>query len=678
MHPLFLPVSRVVGLGLAFTLGLVSCVPTPPSTSQPTASSSVSTTPQSDVSASPTGQPSLQATPLPSAALPPQGEVSPLPSVLPSAESSAATPGLSFAQASQISQGFPGDLLQIYGSDLAAVERVLFAGQSLTIQQHNAQGLTVLLPDGNVRGQMELFTAAGRFGGFSFALMGSSAGGGGGGGGGGASGGGGTAALTEASTQWSTDTLVLESDNVAALSAAFPQLQFTTSQGVTTVQGPAMTAEALAAQLQGQPHVGTLYPDSLMTLPAESSQGGFSIQQVPSDPLYASSIGSLSFRKPWQDMHFESAWDLTQGNNTVRIAVLSDGADVLHPELQHAVVFPYDVLLQQNTLTQPSPQGTRLAGLIAAEMDNATGTTGACPACEIMPINIANAQGQVSGSHLARGIYYAVEQGAQIIVIGAAGGHDNTVQHALQYAFSQDCVVFSGMGEDGLHRMSYPAGYGGVVAVGALNTALLPAAFSNTGSHQKLSAPGQYLLTTWPRESNTDTPLQPPLDVNHGLTSGTDASAALVAGAAGLIRALYPQLSALQVQQALVQSRGSQGLLNVEAALIQAAVLAQQTVNHAPTARLQVQGLPVAGQTLRLTVQTQDADQDNVSVSWQSSAGVLSQATGNETQLMLPASGQVRVTLQLQDGKLTTPVQLQYHIQVIHGDATLNLTGGLY
>lgn len=597
----------------------------------------------------------------------------------------------------QTDSGFPGESLILRGQGLEQITRVLFAGQSLPIQFQSASQVTVLLPEGNIKGQLEAFTENGRLGGFLFSLQGSSgSGGGGGGGGGGVSANPSPTGSPETATTLtrveSEQTLVIETQNIEALRSEFPALTFTQNQHVITVEGPGQSAEMLYVMLSPNAFIDSIEFDTVMQLPPAAAQGGFTLQHLPNDPLYGLSLGALTFQAPWSSSGFEAAWNTTQGSANTRIALIGSGMETAHPEFSGRWEQAYDIVQQQSGVSDSIGQGTRWAGLVAAAMDNNTGTTGGCPACHLMPIKVTDAQGQVKASHLARAIYYAVDQGARVICLAPAGGIDNTVQKALQYAQQNNVLSITGAGEQGKQSLSYPAAYsvGGVLTVSALEANLTGlAAFSNWGPHLSMSAPGQYLLSTWPMGSNTDETLKPPLDANHGLTSGTSAAAAMTAAAAGLIISAYPELSASQVKAALIRGavdKGPQGFdtqygwgtLNASAALSQALLLRQAPLNHAPTGIIKIKGIPIAGQTIALTAQIEDQDQDPVSLTWESSAGILSSNTSATTWLTLPESGNLMIRLKLNDGKTTSSTEILHYLSVRSGNAALNFSGGLF
>ena len=103
------------------------------------------------------------------------------------------------------------------------------------------------------------------------------------------------------------------------------------------------------------------------------------------------------------------------------------------------------------------------------------------------------------------------------------------------------------MGNSSQDELNYPAGYPGVIAIGATNGQDIKADFSTSGGHIAVSAPGVDILSTWPLwDKKVDgTPyLYYPI-------SGTSMAAPQAAGAVALIKQFFPLASVYQVRQLL-------------------------------------------------------------------------------------------------------------------------------
>jgi subtilisin family serine protease len=149
------------------------------------------------------------------------------------------------------------------------------------------------------------------------------------------------------------------------------------------------------------------------------------------------------------------------------------------------------------------------------------------------------------GGAVATGIRYAVDHHAQVISMSLGAGSGSylgsaTEAEAVQYALDHGVVLVASSGNDGAgaNRRNFPAAYPGVIAVGAVDQRLRPAAFSNRHDYLSVVAPGIAIVSA----DGHDAYVQ---------GDGTSSAAALVAGVAALVRARHPELSAAGVRRAI-------------------------------------------------------------------------------------------------------------------------------
>ena len=105
---------------------------------------------------------------------------------------------------------------------------------------------------------------------------------------------------------------------------------------------------------------------------------------------------------------------------------------------------------------------------------------------------------------------------------------------AINYATRKGVICIASAGNDGQQHLVYPAAYGNVIGVGAVNQQSQMSIFSNSGSDVvSLAAPGEALITTYPGN-------------HYAAVWGTSFSSALVAGTtADLLSAIDPNLALL-------------------------------------------------------------------------------------------------------------------------------------
>ena len=141
--------------------------------------------------------------------------------------------------------------------------------------------------------------------------------------------------------------------------------------------------------------------------------------------------------------------------------------------------------------------GTHVTGTIAQTTDNGLGVAGVAFNTTIMPIKVLDYSGAGNDALVANGIYYAFENGADIISMSLGGpDYSITLERAVADAYGNGTIVFAasgnggedGVGDDGC---DYPAAYDSyVMAVGATRYDETRSSYSNYGSSLDLVAPG--------------------------------------------------------------------------------------------------------------------------------------------------------------------------------------------
>ena len=204
--------------------------------------------------------------------------------------------------------------------------------------------------------------------------------------------------------------------------------------------------------------------------------------------------------------------------------------------------------------------GTHVAGIIAAERNNGKGVNGVANNVRIMSLR-AVPNGDEYDKDIALAIRYAADNGAKIINCSfgkSFSPNAEWVYDAIKYAASKDVLIVHAAGNDGNdldspdnpnfpndHKYAGSEISNNVITVGALTSKYgseMVAGFSNYGAQNvDVFAPGAKVYSTMPNNS-------------YDFQGGTSMAAPAVAGIAALIRSYYPQLSASQVKQVLMQS----------------------------------------------------------------------------------------------------------------------------
>jgi subtilisin family serine protease len=163
----------------------------------------------------------------------------------------------------------------------------------------------------------------------------------------------------------------------------------------------------------------------------------------------------------------------------------------------------------------------------------------------------------------ADALYYAVDNGVDVINMSVGGSSNSTLlQNAINYALNNNVTVCACMMNTNNNVTYYPAGFSGVIAVGATNaddTRSSPFFWSSTsgsnyGAHISVVAPGNYIYGL-SYTSNTN---------YSSYWGGTSQATSLVAGVASLLVGLQPSLTPSQIKSIIEGSAEDQVGLSSE------------------------------------------------------------------------------------------------------------------
>ncbi|MBO5353997.1 MAG: S8 family serine peptidase, partial [Lachnospiraceae bacterium] len=173
------------------------------------------------------------------------------------------------------------------------------------------------------------------------------------------------------------------------------------------------------------------------------------------------------------------------------------------------------------------------------------------PMAELYSVEVLDETGNGYYSSLIRGIYWAVEQDMDVLVMSLGGGtYSAFLQEALQFASWHDIVVLAAAGNEEGGSILYPAAYPETLSVGAADEAGQPLLSYADGMAADLLAPGKIRMQTGSRTM---------------VFEGSSVSAPVAGAAAVLLRSISPELSREQVMALLLNT--SEGIVNAEAAV---------------------------------------------------------------------------------------------------------------
>jgi thermitase len=246
------------------------------------------------------------------------------------------------------------------------------------------------------------------------------------------------------------------------------------------------------------------------------------------------------------DIKAAPAWDAVMGDPEVVIAILDSGVDRTHPDLAAKVVSPgHDFANDDDDATDDHWHGTHVAGIAAADTNNAEGIAGVARNCKILPVKVTAADGNGYYSWIIDGIIWATDQGADVINLSLGGEFDDPfLEDACKYAYDRGVVVVAAAGNDYGAPVVYPAAYDSyVLAVAATDFNDQAADFSSSGPQVDVAAPGVYILGPAPQWYVGKAYLP------YVFASGTSQAAPHVSGMAALIKSLKPDLEPADIMK---------------------------------------------------------------------------------------------------------------------------------
>ncbi len=305
------------------------------------------------------------------------------------------------------------------------------------------------------------------------------------------------------------------------------------------------------------------------------------LKYVPNDPLvlqqYALDV-----------MRCFEAWDFVTGSNQVVIGISDSGVKWNHPDLMDNIwinaeeavgvtinwsngtfsgtdgidndgngkiddVLGWDFYGSgDNNPYQDfaaNDHGTHVAGCAGAVFNNGIGVSGTCPVVKILctkgASNLSPMNGISGGYDQAK---YAAENGAAV-VNASWGGQCTSLNYANQvvnYITNLGCLFVTAAGNDNTeHNAAYldaPADCTNALCVAATTMNDYKVDFSDYGAPIDICAPGQAIFSTIIEDNG------------YAAYDGTSMASPLAAGVAGLVKAMHPELTALELRQRLMDT----------------------------------------------------------------------------------------------------------------------------
>jgi subtilisin family serine protease len=299
-------------------------------------------------------------------------------------------------------------------------------------------------------------------------------------------------------------------------------------------------------------------------LVAEFEVNSESILLKPNDPFYQFQWGLENTGQTIngftgtanEDINPDGAWDMTQGSADITVAVLDTGLPDNVPDMNSREVEGFNYVSGNEATADDHGHGTSVASIALSTGNNGAMISGVDWKAQIMPIKVLDENNSGLNSYSVNGIYYAVDNGAEVLNISVGSTGDNQIyRDAVKYAADAGVIIVACMMNENTNTPNYPAAYESVFAIGATNEngeRAVPFTGggdgSNYGDHIDLVAPGN-LIASLKHDDNSSV----------SLWSGTSQATPLVTGTVSLMLSVNPDLTAEQVRQILIETARGDG-----------------------------------------------------------------------------------------------------------------------
>ncbi len=269
------------------------------------------------------------------------------------------------------------------------------------------------------------------------------------------------------------------------------------------------------------------------------------------------------------------------GSKEIVIAVIDNGFDLTHQDLNQKIFRPYDIWNQSSSIIQGDPRfthGTPCAS-VALAAANGKGIVGAAPMAKFMPISGTSFSYRATEEMFEK----AVQNGADIIScswgttdINFAPGElkeEVIAKAAREGRNGKGCIILYAAGNDAIDHVNYYGAHPDVICVGASTSQDRHADYSNKGKELTIVAPSN---GDWPiiaARANWDegTSVRGGGEFKYWADGrsrgsqykhfgGTSSATPLVAGICALMLSANPDLTAKEVKQILSETADQIGM----------------------------------------------------------------------------------------------------------------------
>jgi subtilisin family serine protease len=273
------------------------------------------------------------------------------------------------------------------------------------------------------------------------------------------------------------------------------------------------------------------------------------------------------------DIKAGKAWEITQGDREVIVAIVDTGIDINHPDIKNNLwtnkaeaegkpgvdddkngfvddIHGYDFVNNTGDLRDNHGHGTHIAGIIGAEGGNGIGISGVAPKVRLMILKYYDpaSKGNDNLKNTIRAVKYAIDKKANIINYSGGGTEpDDNEFRAIAAAKEAGILFVAAAGNERSNSDKahyYPADYNlsNIISVTAINPFGQVLESSNFGVKTvNIAAPGEGIYSTLPGGK-------------YGTMTGTSQATAFVSGVAALVLSHNKEFNFDQVKKQILST----------------------------------------------------------------------------------------------------------------------------
>jgi subtilisin family serine protease len=344
---------------------------------------------------------------------------------------------------------------------------------------------------------------------------------------------------------------------------------------------PGTNEARMIETLRSDPAVETVEPNGIIELDQSEEPAGVLPSMGPNDPQFSNLWGLRNLGQnngtPGIDINVSPLWDRgITGSRDVVVAVVDTGVWWDAPDLRDNLYtnereipgngidddgngFIDDVhgwnFADNNADSRDEVgHGTHCAGTIGAAGNNGVGVTGINWNVRLLPVKLASKTKPLTWEAAINGMNYAIAMRPKVINVSWGGSNPSELLRAVfKKAEEAGILVVAAAGNQGVsidQFNHFPASYHlpNMVTVANLTSKGLLFTTSNFGvSAVDLAAPGERIRSTIPNDDSHP-------DGAYMDRSGTSMAAPHVSGVAALLYSMHPDLTAVQMRKALLES----------------------------------------------------------------------------------------------------------------------------